>query len=211
LNLTTVYGRSEAIQERRKKYQEKVVLNEQDSIPNTYADTVSKEREIPLRTLHRFLEKYVREAVTIVHVLPFFPSSSDAGYAVVDFKRVDPRFGHWEDVRKLAKKYRLMVDLVMNHVSSQSEWFQGFLRGDKRYRDYFIWRDTCTEMPRVFRPRESPLFTEVETRMGKKFVWTTFSEDQADLNYRSPEVLPRMIDVLLFYLSQGVEIITKRT
>jgi len=207
MNLTAVYGRSESIRERRRKYQDKVVLNEQDSILIAYADTVSREGERPLRTLHRFLEQYVQEAVTIVHVLPFFPSSSDGGYAVVDYKKVDPRFGTWEDVRKLAKKYRLMVDLVMNHVSSQSEWFQGFLQGDKRYRDYFIWRDTRMEMPGVFRPRESPLFTEIETHMGKKFVWTTFSEDQVDLNYRSPKVLLRMIDVLLFYLSQGVEII----
>ena len=206
-NLMDDYGKNEVIRKKRKKYGDQVILNEQDAFLITYADTIHKEGEKPLKTLHRFMQNYVKDALTGVHILPFFPSSSDGGYAVMDYKQVDPQFGDWEDVRQIAGEYRLAVDLVMNHMSSKSEWFQGFLQGDEKYRDYFIWRDEYVEMPDVFRPREHPLFTKFDTAMGEKYVWTTFSTDQVDLNYKNPEVLLKMIDVFLFYLSQGVEVI----
>jgi len=206
-NLMDVYARTEVIKEKRKKYNDKVLLNEKDAILITYPDTIYKNGESPLFTLHNFLKKYIKDAVTAVHLLPFFPSSSDGGFAVKNYKEVDPRFGSWEHIRKIAQDYRLMVDLVMNHVSSKSKWFAGFLQGDKRYREYFIWTDKPIDMPKVFRPRETPLFTKFETARGEKYVWTTFSADQVDLNFKNPEVLLKIIDVLLFYLSQGIEII----
>ncbi|GBE37066.1 sucrose phosphorylase [bacterium BMS3Bbin07] len=205
--LMDAYGESEVIVEKRRKYNNHVVLNEKDAILITYPDTIYSTDEKPLSTLHRFLRKHVRDAVTGVHIVSFFPSSSDGGYAVINYKEVDPRFGTWEHIREIAQDYRLMVDLVMNHVSSKSSWFKGFLEGDKRYRDYFIVSDNKTEMPEVFRPRETPLFTGFNTAMGKKYVWTTFSADQVDLNYKNPEVLLEIVDVFLFYLSQGAEII----
>lgn len=206
-NLMELYARDETVVEKRKKYNDHVVLNEEDAILITYADNITREGEKPLRTLHRFLTRHVQDAVTGVHILPFYPSSSDGGYAVMDFKEVDPQFGTWEDVRTIARDYRVMADLVINHVSSKSGWFQGFLQGDRRYRDYFIWSEKRPDMPDVFRPREHPLFTEFESHTGRKYVWTTFSEDQVDLNYRNPDVLLKMIEVLLFYLSQGIEMI----
>lgn len=206
-NLMDVYGKTEVIKEKRKKYNDRVLLNEKDAILITYPDTIYKKGEIPLSTLHNFLKNYVKDAVTAVHILPFLPSSSDGGFAVKDYKEVDPRFGSWEHIQKIARDYRLMVDLVMNHVSSKSKWFARFLQGDKRYREYFIWTDKPIDMPKVFRPRESPLFTKFDTAIGEKYVWTTFSPDQIDLNFKNPEVLLKIIDVLLFYLSQGVEII----
>ncbi len=206
-NRMDVYARNETIQRKRKIYKGRPVLNEKDSIVITYADNVCREGEKPLVTLHHFLRKYVKTIVTGVHILPFFPSSSDGGFAVIDHKKVDPKFGDWHDIRRIARDYHLMVDLVLNHVSSKSKWFQKFLQGDRRFRDYFIWSDRKIVMPEVFRPRETPLFTKFETAWGAKYVWTTFSEDQIDLNYRNPEVLMNIIDILLFYLSQGVEII----
>ena len=206
-NLMDVYGRAEVIKEKRKKYNERILLNEKDAVLITYPDTIYEEGKKPLVTLIHFLKKHVRGAVTGVHLLPFFPSSSDGGYAVINYKEVDPRFGSWEHIQKIARDYRLMVDLVMNHVSSKSKWFARFLQGDKRYREYFIWTDKPTDMPKVFRPRESPLFSKFETAIGEKYVWTTFSADQIDLNFKNPEVLLKIIDVLLFYLSQGIEII----
>jgi glycosidase len=206
-NLMDVCGRTEVIKEKRKKYNDRVLLNEKDAVLITYPDTIYEEGEKPLVTLLHFLKKHVRGAVTGVHLLPFFPSSSDGGYAVINYKEVDPRFGSWEHIQKIAQDYRLMVDLVINHVSSKSKWFAGFLQGDKRYREYFIWTDKPIDMPKVFRPRESPLFSKFETAMGEKYVWTTFSADQIDLNFKNPEVLLKIIDVLLFYLSQGIEII----
>ncbi len=206
-NRMDLYRREETIQRRVKRYRGRPVLSEKDSVVITYADNVYTEGEKTLVTLHRFIKKYFKNIVTGVHILPFFPSSSDGGFAVIHYKKVDPRFGDWGDIRRIARDYHLMVDLVLNHVSSRSRWFQRFLKGDRRYRDYFIWYDRPIEMPEVFRPRETPLFTKFKTAWGDKYVWTTFSADQIDLNYRNPEVLMKMIDVLLFYLSQGVEII----
>ena len=206
-NSMDVYARSEIIRAKSRKYGNRPVISEKDSILITYADTIYREDEKPLKTLHHFLKSYVKDIVTGIHILPFFPSSSDGGFAVINYKEVDPRFGTWEDIRRISRDYHLMVDLVLNHVSSQSKWFQRFLRGDKRYRNYFIWYNRNVQMPEVFRPRETPLLTRFETAMGAKYVWTTFSSDQIDLNYKNPEVLMRIIDVLLFYLSHGAEII----
>jgi glycosidase len=206
-NLMDLYRRDEVIAQKRSERANKPLLSEKDAFLITYADTIYRDGENPLRTLHRFLQTRVKDAVTGVHILSFFPSSSDAGYAVIDYKEVDPRLGSWADMRSIAKDYRLMVDLVLNHVSSQSEWFKGFLAGEKRYQDYFIWSTKRVDMPEVFRPRETPLFTEFRTVMGTRYLWTTFSADQIDLNYKNPEVLLRIIDVFLFYLSQGAEVI----
>ena len=206
-NLMDVYARTKVINEKRKKYNDRILINEKNAFLITYPDTIYKNGESPLFTLHNFLKKYVKDIITAIHILPFFPSSSDGGFAVKNYKEVDSRFGSWGHIRKIAHDYRLMVDLVMNHVSSKSNWFAGFLQGDKRYREYFIWTDRPIDMPKVFRPRETPLFTKFDTAMGEKYVWTTFSADQIDLNFKNPEVLLKIIDVLLFYLSQGIEII----
>ncbi len=206
-NRMDVYTREEGIRFRTKKFGQRPIISEKDSILITYADTIYEENEKPLKTLHKFLTRYVKDTITGVHILPFFPSSSDGGFSVINYKEVDRRLGEWRDVRRISRDYHLMVDLVLNHVSSKSKWFQRFLAGDKRYRDYFIWYDSPVEMPEVFRPRETPLLTRFETAMGEKYVWTTFSADQIDLNYKNPEVLMRIIDVLLFYLSQGAVIV----
>ena len=201
------YKKSETILEKRKKYEDQIVLNEDDVLLITYADSIHKQGEKPLQTLHRSLINYVKSAVTCVHILPFFPSSSDGGFSVIDYKKVDPVLGTWEDIQNIARDYRLMADLVMNHVSSRSEWFQGFLNGEDRYRDYFLSYDQRVDMPKVFRPRVHPLLTAFDTALGKKYVWTTFSEDQIDLNFHNPQVTLEILEVFMFYLSKGIEII----
>lgn len=201
------YKKSETILEKRKKYEDQIVLNEDDVLLITYADSIHKQGEKPLQTLHRSLMNYVKSAVTCVHILPFFPSSSDGGFSVIDYKKVDPALGTWEDIQNIARDYRLMADLVMNHVSSRSEWFQGFLNGEDRYRDYFLSYDQRVDMPKVFRPRVHPLLTAFDTALGKKYVWTTFSEDQIDLNFHNPQVTLEILEVFMFYLSKGIEII----
>jgi len=201
------YKKSETILEKRKKYEDQIVLNEDDVLLITYADSIHKQGEKPLQTLHRSLINYVKSAVTCVHILPFFPSSSDGGFSVIDYKKVDPVLGTWEDIQNITRDYRLMADLVMNHVSSRSEWFQGFLNGEDRYRDYFLSYDQPVDMPKVFRPRVHPLLTAFDTALGKKYVWTTFSEDQIDLNFHNPQVTLEILEVFMFYLSKGIEII----
>ena len=110
-------------------------------------------------------------------------------------------------MKQLGKNFRLMFDGVINHVSSQSEWFQKFLRDDPRYRDYFITVEGSPDLSGVARPRVLPLLTQVHTPSGTKSVWTTFSDDQIDLNYRNPEVLLEIIDLILFYVTRGAEFI----
>jgi sucrose phosphorylase len=145
-----------------------------------------------------------------VHILPFFPYSSDDGFSIIDYEQVNPDWGTWADVKRIGRDYRLMVDLVVNHVSRHSEWFQRFLIGDPEYADWFIAFDPDVPadwVPKVTRPRALPLLTPVQTASGEKLVWTTFSEDQIDLNFAHPPVLLRIIEVLLLYVAQGAQII----
>ncbi|MCA9982580.1 MAG: hypothetical protein KDD89_17215, partial [Anaerolineales bacterium] len=142
-----------------------------------------------------------------VHILPFFPYTSDDGFSVVDYKQVNPDWGTWADVRRMGAHFRLMFDAVINHISQASDWFQAFRRGEAPYTDFFIVVDPGTDLSQVVRPRTLPLLTPVETADGVKHVWTTFSADQIDINYSSPDLLLAVLDVLLFYVEQNAQLI----
>lgn len=173
----------------------------------TYGDQVQAPGEAPLRTLADFCKKHLAGVVPAIHVLPFYPYSSDDGFSVIDYKQVDPALGDWQDIAHLNGAFRLMFDAVINHISAKSDWFQRFLADDAEYRDYFTVVDPDTDLSQVFRPRALPLLTAVETAVGPKHVWTTFSDDQIDLNYANPDVLLDVLDTLLFYVQQGAEFI----
>ncbi len=185
----------------------KYEISGKDIVLITYSDQFSEANLTPLQSLNNFLYEHLLGVVNCVHILPFFPYSSDDGFSVIDFRQVDPKLGNWHNIQNLANSFSLMVDLVINHVSSQSDWFQKFLKGDKKYEDFFITVPPDTDLSKVVRPRALPLLTEVQTYAGKKYVWTTFSPDQIDLNYKNPEVLIEVIDVLLGYIANGAEII----
>lgn len=182
-------------------------LSERDAILITYGDMVREPGKSPLHALAEFLQQHVQTGINIVHLLPFYPYSSDDGFSVIDYKAVNPDLGDWEDVARVGQHFRLMFDAVINHISAQSAWFQAFLANDPRYRNYFITVEPGTDLSQVFRPRALPLLTPVPTKDGEKLVWTTFSSDQIDLNYENPDVLLDILDVLLFYVSQGAEFI----
>jgi len=182
-------------------------VNERDLVLIVYGDQVRKEGEPHLRTLRRFLCKHVKGLATAVHLLPFFPYSSDDGFSVIDYYKVNPVLGDWEDIERLAEDFDLMFDAVVNHVSSRSDWFRKYLAGDEAYRDYFIEADPRADYSSVTRPRALPLLTPFETARGMRHLWTTFSEDQIDLNYANERVLLDIIDVLLFYAGKGARII----
>ena len=184
------------------------LLTQRDAILITYGDQFQQPGQRPLHTLGQFLDRHLGDVLDGVHILPFFPYSSDDGFSVIDYKQVDPALGDWEDIVRLeARGYRLMFDAVINHISRHSRWFQGFLRGEEPYRDYFIVVEPDTDLSQVVRPRALPLLTPVETAEGLKYVWTTFSDDQIDLNYANPRVALEIIDVLLFYAEKGAQII----
>ena len=154
-------------------------LSEHDVILIAYADQLHAQGEPPLQTLVRFLNRHILSLISGIHLLPFYPYSSDDGFSVIDYRQVHPDFGTWDDIKSIAVKFRLMVDAVINHISSQSAWFQGFLQGAMPYSDYFITID----------PK------------------TTFSADQIDLNFTNPEVMLEILDLLLFYVRQGAQFI----
>ena len=184
------------------------VFSQRDVFLIAYADTLSREGELPLQTLHRFLDEHVKGMFSGLHLLPFFPYSSDDGFSVIDFYAVRPDLGSWADIRSIGGQFRLMVDLVANHVSAESPWFGKYLAGRKGFENLAIEVDPSTDLSMVTRPRTSPLLTEFKKTSGHSVhLWTTFSEDQVDLNYRSLDVLENMLRVMLFYVSQGARLI----
>jgi sucrose phosphorylase len=182
-------------------------FSEKDAVLITYGDSIQQKNRKPLAVLNDFATEYLQDAVSIVHVLPFFPYSSDDGFSVIDYKEVNPDLGSWDDIHALCRNRTVMFDAVINHMSVKSLAFQGFLDGNAAYGNYFIVADSDFDTSRVFRPRTLPLLTRFETRRGSFDVWTTFSADQADLNYKNPDVLLYIIDVLLFYVEQGASVI----
>ncbi|MBY5921592.1 alpha-amylase [Ferrimonas balearica] len=175
-----------------------------DLIVITYGDSLKREGEAPLHTLKEFLDHYLAHVATGVHILPFFPYSSDDGFSVIDYARVNPALGEWADIRAIAGGSRLMADLVINHCSSRSRWFEQFKAGEMPGKEYFICVDPEADLHQVVRPRTSPLLKPVQTVDGKRHVWCTFSHDQVDLNFANPRVLVEMVKIIQLYLSQGV-------
>lgn len=182
-------------------------LTEKDAMLITYADTFRRPGQAPLQTLGHFIDRYTDRAFSGVHILPFYPSSSDDGFAVIDYRQVDPALGSWEDIRRLTRKYRLMFDAVINHVSASSEWFRKFKAGVEPYTGWFIVPGEDWDLSRVARPRTLPLLNPVETSRGIQKVWTTFSADQVDLNYANPAVLLEILSLILFYTAQGASLL----
>ncbi len=187
---------------------EKAHFSQEDIFLITYGDTLNKTGEAPLETLCQFAESRFKEVFSTIHILPFFPYSSDDGFSVVDFFEVDPKLGDWQNILSLGRDFRLMFDLVLNHVSSKSPWFQNYLDEKPRYKNLAIEIDPSTDLSLVTRPRSLPLLTRFEKISGDVVhVWTTFSADQIDLNYKSLDVLEKMVKVLLFYVKKGAAVI----
>ena len=180
--------------------------DQRDAIMITYGNSLLQDNEKPLTTLLRFLDDHCREHINAVHILPFFPYSSDDGFAVMDFSSVNEALGDWQHIRKIAKHYRLMADLVINHCSSKSRWFENFIAGRDPGRDYFFTARPDTDTSQVVRPRTNPLLQKVTTADGIRYVWCTFSEDQVDLDFRNPEVLKQFVQIIRLYLDMGVRI-----
>jgi sucrose phosphorylase len=180
--------------------------SEEDIILITYGDSIIKADESPLKTLKHFLDCTIENTINSVHILPFFPYSSDDGFAVIDYSSVNESLGTWQDIECISKDYQLMSDLVINHCSSRSAWFDNFVKGEGQGSDYFFTALPDDNLSDVVRPRTSPLLKEVETGNGKKFVWCTFSHDQVDFDFRNPEVLKAFTSIIRQYLDMGVKI-----
>ncbi len=180
--------------------------DEEDIVMITYGDSIIDVDERPLVTLNKFLHRYCKNTINNVHILPFFPYSSDDGFSVIDYSTVNEALGSWEDIEAIAKNYGLMTDLVINHCSARSVWFDNFIKGEGPGSDFFFTADPADDLSMVTRPRVSPLLRETETADGTKHVWCTFSHDQVDFDFRNPKVLLAFIDIIKLYIDKGTKI-----
>ena len=178
-----------------------------DAFLITYGDSVVDGDRVPLQVLEELVAKHLASAISVVHVLPFNPYSSDRGFSVIDYDAVDPELGTWDDLDALSQSVDLMADLVCNHASSESAWFEQFLADEEPGRDYFMTAAADADVSSVVRPRNLPLLNAYETAAGTRHAWCTFSPDQVDLDYRNPEVLLAMLRVLDRYISHGARFI----
>jgi sucrose phosphorylase len=173
---------------------------------------ISSENGKPLQSLRKFAKQHLRDTINTLHILPFFPYSSDRGFSVIDFEEVDPRLGTWADILELKSDFKLMFDGVFNHMSSKSRWFQEFLNGNPEFRDFFIVFSTKQAISEdhlalIVRPRTSDLLSTYDTINGPVSVWTTFSRDQVDLNFKHPSVLLKIVEILLNYIRKGADVV----
>lgn len=181
--------------------------SERDALLITYGNSIIDGTHKPLDLLQDFLLNYLQGTINSVHILPFFPYTSDDGFAVSDFRAVNPQLGDWADIRRIAGKFQLMSDLVLNHVSSQGNWFNAYLQGHAPYDQFFFEASPADDLSEVVRPRTTPLLREVETADGPRHVWCTFSHDQIDLDFRNPEVLLEFLRIIRLHVDNGVKII----
>ncbi len=180
--------------------------SEQDVVMITYGDSILSDDEKPLVTLRHFIDKYLQDYINSVHILPFFPYSSDDGFSVIDYSVVNQSLGDWQDIKAIAETKNLMADLVINHCSSRSLWFENFIKGEGTGCDYFFTAQPEDDLSQVVRPRTSPLLRPTQTAHGEKYVWCTFSHDQVDFDFRNPEVLSQFVKIIRQYLDCGVKI-----
>lgn len=183
-----------------------------DAFLISYGDMIAPAKDAPaesgLSRLGNFLEKWNRGAFSYLHLLPFHPYTSDDGFSVVDYGQVDGRFGSWDDIAALGSRFKLVFDFVLNHGSVQSPWFRGFLAGDPCYEHWYTTRPKDYDYSKVVRPRTHPLLTPFTRKDGSVVhVWTTFSTDQVDYNFCSPDVLLEFVKIFLEYVQRGARIV----
>ena len=187
------------------KDKKKELWSEKDVLLITYADSIIKKNQKNLITLSNFLTKYCKE-FTYVHILPFFPFSSDDGFAVEDYKKIKKEHGSWNDLKKITKSFKIMVDLVINHCSSRNRLFKNFLENKDPGKEFFI--SSQKKFPtskKIVRPRSSDLSKKVLINGKVNYVWCTFGHDQVDFNFKNPSVLIYFFEIIKFYLDQNIK------
>ena len=181
--------------------------DEDDVALITYGDSIVNDDQAPLRALASLVGSDLADAISIVHVLPFSPYSSDRGFSVIDYTEVDPNLGTWDDMAALAGEVPLMFDLVLNHCSASAAWFQQFLRDEEPGRGYIMTGEPDWDVSTVTRPRSTPLLSEFDTAVGPQLVWTTFSRDQVDLDWGNPKLVAEMLRIIDLYINRGARLL----
>jgi len=191
----------------RNRVNEGGLWSHEDVVLITYGDSVQSTSQPPLQSLHTFLNENLGDAFSMIHILPFFPWSSDDGFSVTDFRAVKEDLGTWQDIGQLSEDFDLAVDLVLNHCSRENLWVVDYIFGEEPACNYFIELDPSTNLSLVTRPRSTPILSGIRTQHGLRHLWTTFSNDQIDLNYANPDVLIEFVDILLYYIRRGARMV----
>ncbi len=192
-----------ALGERRRGFTEK------DVVLIAYADHLRRAGEAPLATLSRFCREHLTGLVSTVHVLPFHPSTSYDGYAITDYRAVDPALGGWEHLEEMSGELDLMMDLVLNHCSASHPWVEQYRADREPGRRYVLtapdpaapWLDS------VQRARNVPLLHPIHTASGPRHVWTTYSPDLIDLDWKAPGLCVEFLEILLDAIVRGARVI----
>ena len=189
------------------KKRKKIEISEKTSVLICYGDSLlngSKEKTIKI--FRKFYKKKLDNFFEVIHFLPFYPSSSDSGFAVKDHYQVDKKLGDWSDIYQLSKSTNIMADIVINHASSKGLWFQNFLSKKSPGKDYFLTVNKKFDISKVIRPRENRLLKKISIFKKNNLLWRTFSNDQIDLNFKNPRVLLRFIKIIINLAKHGVTI-----
>ena len=191
----------------KKKNKKKKIISEKTSIVICYGDSVfsSSQRHL-LKNFQSFFQKKLSKYFNTIHFLPFYPSSSDSGFAVKDHYKIDNRLGNWSDIKKFSKKNDIMADIVINHSSARGLWFKNFLKDKKPGKDYFLTVNSNFNVSKVIRPRDHQLLKKIDIFKKPEYLWRTFSPDQLDMNFKNPGVLLRFIKIMINLMNHGVTI-----
>ena len=192
---------------KKKKNKKKKLISEKTSIVICYGDSVfSSSQKHLLKNFQSFFQKKLNKFFDTVHFLPFYPSSSDSGFAVKDHYKIDSRLGNWSDITKFSKKNDVMADIVINHSSARGLWFKNFLKDKKPGKDYFLKVNSNFNVSKVIRPRDHQLLKKIDIFKQPEYLWRTFSPDQLDMNFKNPAVLIRFIKIMINLVNHGVTI-----
>ena len=181
-------------------------VSEKTTMVICYGDSIYSKNKKHLKTFQAFFNKKLNKFIDTIHFLPFYPSSSDSGFAVKDHYKIDSKFGNWLNIKNFSSKAHIMADMVINHASARGLWFKNFLKEKKPGKDYFLLVNSKFNASKVVRPRDHKLLKEINIFKKKEYLWRTFSDDQIDLNFKNPKVLLRFIKIMLNLIKNGVTI-----
>ena len=190
----------------KKNPQKKKTISEKTSLIISYGDSVYSDKKGSIKVFQKFFQKKLNKYFDTIHFLPFYPSSSDSGFAVKDHYKVENKLGSWSDIKNISKSNNIMADMVINHSSARGLWFKNFLKKKKPGNNYFLTVNSKFNTSKVVRPRDHKLLKKIKIFNKSDYLWRTFSPDQVDLNFKNPSVLLRFIKIMIHLINNGVTI-----
>ena len=190
----------------KKNQVNKINISEKTSLVISYGDNIYSSQSSSMKIFQKFFQKNLEKLFDTIHFLPFYPSSSDSGFAVKDHYQIDRKIGNWSDLKKISKSKKIMADVVINHASARGLWFKNFLKRKKPGKDYFLTVNSKFNTSKVVRPRDHKLLKKIKIFEKNDYLWRTFSPDQIDLNFKNPSVLLRFIKIIIHLINNGVTI-----